>query len=77
MLREARALPRLADVYDLVWRRLPTPESSIAITGTPFYRIGVRYRDLLKDLGDEDEASRVDTRLQSVVASLSSRQVAE
>lgn len=74
MLREAGALPRLADVYDIVWKRLPTPESSIGITGTPFYRIGVRYRDLLKDLGDDDEANKVDNRLQSVVASINSRQ---
>jgi hypothetical protein len=74
MLRESRALPKLADIYETVWKRLPTPESSVAVQGTPFYRIGARYRDLLKDLGEEQEAAMVDMRLQSLTASISSRQ---
>jgi hypothetical protein len=74
MLREARALPKLADIYEVVWKRLPTPESSVAVQGTPFYRIGARYRDLLNDLGEEQEAKMVEMRLQSLTASMSSRQ---
>jgi hypothetical protein len=66
LMREAKLLPQLADAYEGVWKRMPQPDTSIAIKATPYYRIGERYERLLLDLGETNNAQQVRTRLDSL-----------
>lgn len=66
LLHEANALPKLAEVYDTVWKRMPQPEASIAIQSTPYYRIGERYSQLLGELHQPAAADNVRARLDSL-----------
>lgn len=70
MLREMKEMPLLSEVYGSIWKRMPQPDTSIAIKGTAFYRIGERYERLLIDLGDTNTAQNVRSRLESMTATL-------
>jgi hypothetical protein len=66
MLHEAGALPRLAAIYRTVWQRMPQPEASIVVGGTPFYRVGANYRDVLNEMGQANAAATVQSRLDAL-----------
>jgi hypothetical protein len=72
LLSEMRQIPRLIAVYQIVWQRMPQPEASIAVQGTPFYRVGARYRDLLVEMGHASLAQTVQTRLDSLTSTVGS-----
>jgi hypothetical protein len=68
MLHEKGALDRLAAIYRTVWQRMPQPESSIVVQGTPFYRVGSHYRELLEELGQTAAAVSVQARLDALTS---------
>lgn len=70
LLRDQRDLRQLASIYQTVWQRMPQPEASIAVQGTPFYRIGTRYRQVLEELDQRSAAATVQGRLDSLSASI-------
>jgi hypothetical protein len=70
LLSEMHEIPRLIALYKLVWQRMPQPEASIAVQGTPFYRIGARYRDLLNEVGQPVLAQTVQSRLDSLTSTV-------
>lgn len=66
LLRPMGELNRLADIYQFVWERLSQPEVSAYVRTTPFYMIGEQYETILHQIGDEQTASRVRSRLDSL-----------
>ena len=72
LLSEMQQIQRLIAVYRIVWQCMPQPEASIAVQGTPFYRVCARYRDLLTEMGQAGSAQLVQTRwiLTSTVPSI-------
>jgi hypothetical protein len=70
LLSESQQIQRLIAVYRIVWGRMPQPEASIAVQGTPFYRVGSRYRDLLNEMGQPVMAQSVQTRLDSLTSTV-------
>lgn len=70
LMREMKALRELAGVYGDVWRRMPQPDATVAVRGTPFYRLGQRYETLLLDLGDNANAQNVRSRLDALSATI-------
>lgn len=66
MLTDLKAWPQLVDIYQSVWTRMPQPDSSIAVRGTAYYKIGQRYAEILTQLGQTGAAQNVNSRLESL-----------
>jgi hypothetical protein len=63
MLREKKEMKRLVGIYDVVFRSIPQPHQSAYAAYSPFCTIGVRYAELLEDLGDRGGALKVRQRV--------------
>jgi tetratricopeptide (TPR) repeat protein len=66
LLRQQNELPRLSAIYKQTWEGMPTPQITVGAAGTPYFIIGERYIAVLKQLGNEPEATRVQSRLDAV-----------
>ncbi|HVT89011.1 MAG TPA: hypothetical protein VHD56_09185 [Tepidisphaeraceae bacterium] len=69
MLRQSGDLNRLADIYQFIWQRQNQPEPSAYVQVTPFFVLGERYEQVLKEIGDEADMQTVRARLDSLRAS--------
>lgn len=66
LLRQSKELPRLTAIYDQVWKRMPMPDESAFVTGTPWYLVGQKYAKLLDELGEAASAEGVRQRLRTM-----------
>jgi hypothetical protein len=71
-LRETGDLARLADIYQYVWQHQAQPEPSAYVQITPFFLLGERYEQVLKDLDETNDVQVVRARLDSLRASAQS-----
>jgi tetratricopeptide (TPR) repeat protein len=63
ILRDQKDLPRLSQVYNQVWHKMPAPDASGFAAGTPYYVMGQSYALLLDELGNRADADAVRSRL--------------
>ena len=67
ILREQKELRMLLETYKAVWTKMPAPTLAVSTQSTTYYRIGVRYADLLEETGEVTKATQVRQRLSSLV----------
>jgi tetratricopeptide (TPR) repeat protein len=64
LLREQKDFKRLVSIYEQVFRTIPQPQASSALAAyTPFCTIGVRYAELMEELGDKPTALKIRQRV--------------
>lgn len=72
LLRQNQDLRTLAAIYQKAWQKLPAPEASTVVRGTPYYIVGQKYAKLLQELGQQAEARSVRVRLDALTAAADS-----
>jgi hypothetical protein len=76
LLHETGNLNLLSTIYRDAWQHLPQPEGSAYVKSTPFYILGMRYKELLVEAADARDAQAVQNRLDSLTAAADSHDAA-